>query len=69
MQKSNIHNKRDELHKRVEGIKYKHTELINHREGINQGIDVLEKELLKLDGALGVMEELIKEEEKAQKGQ
>jgi len=56
--KDGCHEKRAEVMKRFKGIKAHYTELMNHREDVNRSIEVLEKELLRTEGELRVLEDL-----------
>lgn len=56
--------KREDIKVRFKGIQSQYTELVNHRKDVDKGIEVLEKEFLRIEGDLRILEELIGDEDK-----
>ena len=52
------HKKRAEVTRKLEGVKAHYMELVDHREDVNRSIEVLERETLRIEGELRLLEEL-----------
>jgi len=58
--------KRREVVKKYKGVTEHLEELYAHRKQVNTGIEVLEKEMLMIEGEFRVLEELLNEERRLQ---
>ena len=64
--KDSHHDKRQEVVKKYKGVTAHLEELYAHRKQVNTGIEVLEKEMLMIEGEFRVLEELFNEERRLQ---